>query len=322
MFSLTTTHLRFVCEATTPLRLEADTFRAGSNLRGALGQVMTRTYCAGNANDPDHVAHCPVHWLLAANMKPGEERRGYTLVPPLAEAEKDCLQVGEPFEFGLTLFGSARQFLPYFILAVPEVGRMGVGPGRGKFELKRVWALNPLTGESESLLEAGSNLVHVPTLVVDHGCIEQIANDRLQRGDGKDLELEIEFVTPMRLIRNEQIVKVPEFLALLGRLLERADELNQQFANGARRPLAEVKALQGLAARVQLVEVHTRWVEVWSGSQRRGAASPLSGFVGRATFAASLDVWRALLPWLLWGELIQVGKDTVKGNGVMRVGEL
>ncbi len=28
MFSLTTTHLRFVCEATTPLRLEADTFRA------------------------------------------------------------------------------------------------------------------------------------------------------------------------------------------------------------------------------------------------------------------------------------------------------
>lgn len=28
MFSLTTTHLRFVCEATTPLRLEADIFRA------------------------------------------------------------------------------------------------------------------------------------------------------------------------------------------------------------------------------------------------------------------------------------------------------
>jgi hypothetical protein len=38
MFSLTTTHLRFLCEATTPLRLEVDNFRAGSNLRGALGQ--------------------------------------------------------------------------------------------------------------------------------------------------------------------------------------------------------------------------------------------------------------------------------------------
>lgn len=322
MFSLTTTHLRFVCEATTPLRLEADTFRAGSNLRGALGQVMTRTYCAGNANDADHVAQCPVHWLLAANMKPGEERRGYTLVPPLADGQKDCLQVGEPFEFGLTLFGSARQFLPYFILAVPEVGRMGVGPGRGTFGLKRVWALNPLTGESESLLEAGSNLVHTPTLVVDHACLEQIADARLHAVDGNDVQVEIEFVTPMRLIRNEQTVKVPEFPPLFARLLERVDELHQQFANGARRPLEEVKELQGLAARVQLVEVHTRWVEVWSGSQRRGAASPLSGFVGRATFAAPLPVWRTLLPWLLWGELTQVGKDTVKGNGVMRISDL
>ena len=38
---------------------------------------------------------------------------------------------GERFEFGLTLFGRALQFLPYFVLAVPEMGRLGVGPGRG-----------------------------------------------------------------------------------------------------------------------------------------------------------------------------------------------
>jgi hypothetical protein len=25
------------------------------------------------------------------------------------------------------------------------------------------------------------------------------------------------------------------------------------------------------------------------------------------------------LPWLLWGEVAQVGKDTVKGNGVFRM---
>ncbi len=321
MFSLTTTHLRFVCEATTPLRLEADTFRAGSNLRGALGQVMMRTYCAGNPSDLEHVAQCPVHWLLAANLKPGEERRGYALVPPLADAKRDCLQAGDTFEFGLTLFGNTRQFLPYFVLAVPEMGRMGIGPGRGKFRLKRIWALNPLTGESERLLEAGSNLVHTPTLVVDHSCLQQRANGRLQMREGKDVELEIEFVTPMRLIRNEQTVKVPEFSALFGRLLERVDELNQQFADGSRRAVDEVKQFQELAARVQSVEVHTRWVEVWSGSQRRGAASPLSGFVGRARFAAPLLVWRALLPWLLWGELVQVGKDTVKGNGVLKISE-
>jgi hypothetical protein len=45
-FTLTTTHLRFLCEAITPLRLEVENLRAGSNLRGALGQVMRRSYCA------------------------------------------------------------------------------------------------------------------------------------------------------------------------------------------------------------------------------------------------------------------------------------
>lgn len=205
MFSLTTTHLRFVCEATTPLRLEADTFRAGSNLRGALGQVMLRAYCTHP--DPKgfaaYAAHgdtllenplglCPVHWLLAANLKPGEERRGYTLVPPLPHETRECgdkdhRNAGDLFEFGLTLFGSAQQFLPYFILAVPEMGRMGIGPGRGKFELKRVWALNPLTGESEILFGDHGNLVRTPTLVMDHAGVKQIADSRWQMADGESL---------------------------------------------------------------------------------------------------------------------------------------
>ncbi len=86
-----------------------------------------------------------------------------------------------------------------------------------------------------------------------------------------------------------------------------------------RRPLDQVQFLHALATRVQLVESQTRWVEVWSGSTRRGTPSPMSGFVGRAVYAASREVWRPLLPWLVWGQLAQVGKDTVKGNGVVEV---
>ena len=104
MFSLTTTHLRFVCEATTPLRLEADTFRTGSNLRGALGQVMLRSYCPhpqplSQEERGEHAATCPVHWLLAANEKPGEDRRGYALVPPLPNARgAGDVPAGEAFQ--------------------------------------------------------------------------------------------------------------------------------------------------------------------------------------------------------------------------------
>ncbi len=390
MFSLTTTHLRFVCEATTPLRLEQDTFRAGSNLRGALGQVMLRAYCthpdpkgfAGYAAHGDTLLEnplglCPVHWLLAANLKPGEERRGYALVPPLPHETRECgdkdhRNAGDLFEFGLTLFGSAQQFLPYFILAVPEMGRVGIGPGRGKFELKRVWALNPLTGESECLFGDAGNLVRTPTLGMNHAGVKQIADSRWQMADGesqiadgesrmvdggwrmadgeseytmdkaqggmhkpewasqneqreienRNSKIEIQFLTPMRLIDKERTVKSPEFAPLFARLLERLDELEKQFGSGEGRTREEVMALREMAGRVELVEVNSRWVEVFSGSTRRGMASPLSGFVGRAMFSARREVWNELLPWLLWGELAQVGKGTVKGNGVMRIYDL
>ena len=338
MFPLTTTHLRFVCEALTPLRLEIETYRAGQNLRGALGAVMLRAYCAGNANDPAHAATCPVHWLLAANEKPGQERRGYTLVPPIPRRNDSpgagdvppgrLYEPGERFEFGITLFGDALKFLPYFVLAVPEMGRAGVGVGRGKFALKSVWAENPFTRERECLLAEGDNLVHTPTLTLTHAEVERIANDKWRIEDdaseteNRELKIAVRFVTPTRLIEEGDLAKAPAFEVLFARLLKRVDDLAEEYSGGNGRPREEIVALEQLAARVRLVEAQTRWVEVWSGSQRRGARSPLSGIVGRAVYAAEREVWRALLPWLLWGQLVQVGKSAVKGNGMIQVGRM
>ncbi len=355
MFSLTTTHLRFVCEATTPLNLEIENFRAGQNLRGALGQVMTRTYCPHpqplssqerGGGERSHAAVCPVHWLLAANEKPGQERRGYTIVPPCPHpnpptplcfggyslpSEKSistgegAYLPGERFEFGITLFGNTLKFLPYFVLAVPELGRMGVGPGRGKFSLKSVWAENPLTRERECLLAEGENLVHTPTLTMTHAEVERIANYQLPMTNSNlqhptsNVQFTIDFLTPTRLIEEGDLAKAPAFDVLFARLLGRLDDLAQQFCSGERRGGEAALTLQRVAEQVRLVESQTRWVEVWSGSQRSNTPSPLSGIVGRATYAALSDVWEPLSPWLLWGQLAQVGKSTVKGNGVIQV---
>jgi hypothetical protein len=259
---------------------------------------------------------CPVCWLLAANEHPGEERRGYALVPPTSEPAAG-LQPGQRFEFGLTLFGNALQFLPYFVLAVPEMGRGGVGAGRGKFALKSVWAENPFTRERECLLAEGDNLVHTPTLTMNHETVLAQA-ERFARCE----RIEVEFVTPTRVIREEHTLKAPEFGGLFANLLKRLDDLEEQHGRGTGRPRAEIESLQSLAERVQLTETQTCWVEVWSGSTRRGKPSPLSGLVGRAAYAASREVWHPLLPWLLWGQLAQVGKDTVKGNGVVQIYDL
>ena len=343
MFSLTALQLRFTCEAVTPLRLNS--YSAGSNLRGALGNVMRRAYCpeadhfsarnlhaAGSTRqiDPQHAATCPVCWLLAANEHPGEERRGYALVPPAPVTTGDgprmgVYQPGQRFEFGLTLFGDAQRFLPYFILAVPEMGRNGVGSpindgrrsanSRGQFALRSVTATDPLEGADQIVLAEGESVVRVPDRLITPERVQQAA-DRIVPPD----RLGVNFITPMRLIDEERLVKAPDFGVLFKRLLERLDELNQQFGGGERRTPQEVQGLQTLANQVRLIEAQTQWIELQSGSSRSGRTTWLSGFVGSAVYAATFNAWRALLPWLLWGQVAQAGKDVVKGNGVFEVG--
>ncbi len=315
------THLRFVCQATTTLRLETSRFRAGQNLRGALGQVMTRTYCSGDRSDSAHSATCPVCWLLAANEHPGQERRGYALVPPLNDQTPDVIPPGTCFEFGLTLFGHALKFLPYFVLAVLEMGRLGVGAGRGKFALRSIWGENPFTHERECLLAEGDNIVHTPTLTITHARVATQAERFAQLLAAREGQLTIHFLTPLRLIEESRLVQAPAFGVFFARLLKRLDELAEQFGDTAPRGMDAAQALQQLAGHVRLVEQETRWVEVVSGSSRRGATSPLSGIVGRAAYTAAPEVWSLLLPWLLWGQLVQVGKSAVKGNGVMVIAD-
>ncbi len=327
-FPLTFTRLRFECLAETPLRFGE--FRAGSNLRGALVNVMRRATCplslpalpGGVAVPPDseHVATCPVCWLVAANEKPGVERRGYVLTPPLDASP--AYEAGERFAFHLTLVGEAQRFLPYFVLAVPEAGRMGVGAGRGRFALRRILAEH-LDGSEEILLEEGETVLRPNASAQSHQDViaraERLLPLRFAPSARPMLELRLHFHTPLRLIWNERLVKSPDFAVIFARLLERVDELAVQFADAPRRPLEEIARLEQLALQVRLIEHNTRWVEVASSSSRTHIQTWLSGLVGTARYAAPLAVWRELLPWLVWGEVVQVGKDTVKGNGVLRL---
>lgn len=322
-FPLTFTRLRFECVTETPLRLGG--WRAGSNLRGALVDVMRRATCAYSVPsvpgqkvsiDAEHIAHCPVCWLVAAHEKPGVERRGYILTPPVETPS--VLMPGERFAFHLTLFGEARRFLPYFVLAVPEMGLGGVGAGRGRFRLRRVVAEFP-GGREEEVLPEGEQVLRLPEQPATHADVLSQAGQFSRRWrDGGVASLGLEFLTPLRLIWNEELVKAPDFSIFFNRLLERVDELAMQFSGGEHRPLEERTRLQNLAREVRMIENHTRWVEVSSGSSRTGSKTWISGLVGSARYAAPVSVWEELLPWLLWGEVVQVGKDTVKGNGVFR----
>lgn len=317
---LTFTHLRFDAIASSDIHLGG--YYAGSNLRNALASVMLQATCPQSQRrakpTPEHAATCPACWLLAAEVDPGSIVRAYAIIPPIPAPQ--TIAAGETFAFGLTLFGDGFQFLPYFVLAVGEVGRVGVGRGRkegyGRFALQTIHAFNPLLGHAQQLLAPGKNLVTVPNLHVNWGSVSALAQ-QLNTQFNDNGQLTLKFHTPLRLVERKQLFKAPDFAVLFRRLLYRIDDLGRQFAGQERREREEIATFNQLADQVRLVESQTQWHEIWSWSSRKQNKTPHGGLVGTATYWAA--DWQPLLPWLIFGQGTQVGKSAVRGNGVYTI---
>lgn len=309
---LTYVHLVFLAQARQPIRLR--NYQAAEQLRDALADVMLRTVCPETQRRakprPEHAAVCPACWLLAAEADPGQVRRAYSLVGPIAPL--DLLQTGDSFPFVITLFGEGERFLPYFILAASAMGDIGIGPGRGRFEVQAIWSENPFTGESIALLERGEKVVRPAVKKITWEDAERLAQAQPACGD-----LRIHFLSPTRLIAEEALIKAPDFGVFFRRLVERIDELSRQYNQGVRRSAEEITAIYRLADQVRLVHQDTRWIELWGPSSRRGQRTPMGGFIGSACYRSKH--WEILLPWLLFGQGVQAGKLTAKGNGVFQI---
>ena len=59
---------------------------------------------------------------------------------------------------------------------------------------------------------------------------------------------------------------------------------------------------------------------IWSWSSRKRDKTPIGGLVGTAVYQTA--EWQPLLPWLILGQGIQVGKSAVKGAGVYSISNL
>ncbi len=305
--SFTVHHLRFACQVLSPLAFPE---QPGAALRGALFGVL-RAMEGESAAPPE--ALTPVQWLLA--HEDATSQRGvrvpapYTIEPPL-EGER-TYELRDRFSFGLSLFGQATALLPLVVDGVDRMGHEGVGSrldrnggARGRFALRAIEAVNPLSGERQTLLNEAQEIVALPALPVTWEqalrAAETLPPDRLT----------LHFLTPTRIVEQERLVHQPLFGPLFQRLLERLISLSETFGGG--RPAVDARALVDAAAKVRLVEDRTHWVDVHSGSRRLGRSTPIGGFVGYASYAGDLGL---LLPWVLMGQSVHVGKSATKGNG-------
>lgn len=321
-------HLRFTVRATKAIKFHE--FK-GSALRGALTSVLNRDFCpewrSGN-RDPHHQDHCPVCQLVALERNEetsGDVRRPYALTPP--PGSQADFEVGETFAFGITLLGEGINYLPYMVMAVGNMGEVGVGQKdsakrRGQFALERIDAVNPFSGEILPILGPDDNMVYTETvpLVPEQilATADLLAFDLAQ----SDNLLRIDFLTPTRILKNKQVCKQPDFFSLGKQVVLRLLDLCAQHGGGRPtiygEPLVLGEHIYPHLDAVRLMQDQSHWWELAGYSSRLKQSQEIGGLMGYAIFHS--PDWRPLLPWLLWGMSTQVGKNVVKGCGVYQIG--
>ena len=316
MNNFTAYQLHFTCQVQTPILLNE---HQGSAIRGALFHALRSQFCfnkqAKSCGDCALWTTCPICFLVATRnpqSKRGVEvPRPYTIEPPLPG--KTSYQPGETLEFGLTLFAQALNLFPYVVLGSQALEQGGLGKKlprddgrwrRGTFAIQEIAAVNQLSGERQPVLRQGDNLVQVPNLPITHEQVLARAA-RLPRD-----RITLDFKTPTRIIERGKLLHKPAFRPLVQRLHRRLCDLTRQFTDAPWE--FDFRQVMAQAEAVRMVEDQTRWVELDSYSWRRKASTPMGGFVGQVTFKGELEPF---LPWLVWGEVVHVGKDAVKGNG-------
>ena len=321
--TLTTTHLWFTVKAVTALELDA---HSGAALRGSFFNAIWQRFCT-NKSAPN-CAECPLHEIcpVSALVAPLREDdtwgqdipRPYVIVPPLEGAR--CYQPDEQFAFGMTIIGDTIQLLPYIMLSLAQLEAEGLGHRleanagrRGRFQIERVEVSHPWSGQRQTIYQGGSPQVNTPIVSVHvEECLQRAAHLNQEH-------VTVDFITPLRLVDHGHLVQQASFRPLIQRLLERYLSLERYYGTADLPFTREDKvALLQQADDIVCSEDRTEWYDLKSYSNRQKRSTPIGGLRGKATFRGVLT---ALLPLLTVGELIHVGKDTVKGNGWYRIVE-
>jgi hypothetical protein len=308
----------------------------GSALRGAIFNALLRRFCANPtaltcAECPLN-ATCPVAGLVAPlrdeNPRGRDIPRPFVLAADWDTAPGDSsgpqrFAPGDTLRFRITLIGRAITFFPYLALATQLMEINGIGRPlrenggrRGRFEVNSIELVNPFGDDTQMLYQRGQTKVASPTLAITSEHVTQRAN--ALPADSFTLH----FLTPTRLVDRGQLVRHPSLRVLCARLSERLDALTREYAPDIPAPgdpqdaRERAQRLAEHAARVTLTENATRWIDVASYSARQQRSTPIGGLIGRATYVGDLAPLRELL---VWGELLHVGKNAVKGDGRYRI---
>jgi CRISPR-associated endoribonuclease Cas6 len=240
----------------------------------------------------------------------------FILEPPMNN--RKSYQKGEDLSFGLTLIGRAVDYLPYFIYAFEELGRIGIGKGRGKYELREVAEEG---GESEGDSFPKKRVIYsgdTKLLTQTNPPIQW--SDILMNHPEPPNAIQVSFITPTRIKYKNSLTKDLEFHIFFRSLLRRISLLSY-FHCGHRIDDTGFKDIIEQAGKIKTVKRSLYWHDWERYSNRQETrmkmggfmgGMKMGGFMGEITYEGDLaPFW----PYIKLGEYVHVGKGSGFGLG-------
>jgi len=311
--------LRFIFSARCKTTISLPPY-SGSTLRGGFGHAFRRIVCAlkGKECTDCLLRNQCIYAYIFETPVPDDSQimRKYTVAPhpfilePSVNNQK-TYEKGENISFGLTLIGRAIDYLPYFIYALDELGRIGTGKGRGKYELREVLEENISEHEntSETLIYKGDDkMLRRPDSPIGW-------SDIITEHPIPPPAVRISFITPTRIKYQGRLTKDLEFHILFRNLLRRISLLSY-FHCGHRLDDSGFKDLIEQARHIKIVKRALYWHDWERWSNRQETRMKLGGFMGEITYEGDfVPFW----PYIRLGEYVHVGKGSSFGLGRMKV---
>ncbi|MDY0043909.1 MAG: CRISPR system precrRNA processing endoribonuclease RAMP protein Cas6 [Syntrophales bacterium] len=290
----------------------------GSTFRGVFGTALKQVVCALKRQDCETcLLRKKCIYSLTFEVPPfdfPEGARKRIVSPPhpyVIEPDLDTKRIykeHESFDFSLILFGESNDWLPYFIYAIEQIGKIGIGKKingkRPGFELATVRAEDGRTiyARQEQKIAEGEFFRFLQL------------DDFFREGDGAITRLELILETPFRLKFDNKLESRLPFHVLIRAALRRISSLFGPYGTGE--PSLDYRGLATRAEQVRVSLDEIEWTDWRRYSNKQDQAMFMGGISGTIGYSGALAEF---LPLLRIAELVHLGKQTTFGLGKLRI---
>lgn len=288
----------------------------GSTLRGAFGYALKSVCCSMRQECAECLLQSVCLFQMAFGSKiPADDEtffssysevpRPFIIEPPTDD--KLTYYPGEVLSIGLILMGQAIDQLPYFIAAFRKMGENGIGKGRGRLLL----TLTLLTDDAERIVYDGVRFSRCQASFSLKELLEKVWS-LYAEWDRTDLTITID--TPLRLREKGHLLTHLDAVDFIKNIVRRSSGLSSFYGRGGL-TREMVHSLLELASEISTECAELYWYD-WNRVSAQNGPMKMGGLKGRVYFR---NVPTGLIPWIVAGEILHVGKGATFGLGKYRI---